>query len=182
MKTSALVLALVLTTSDAWSFLRTTRASSTAVNMLSGGAAHLKSLENVPPPTRTIGENSYSPAPFATAESNLVHPASRSDMVLASGAAPSVTFGGPQNGGIEGSSILPQQYQQVDAENPYGSNSHFSRGGYAPGLGGQTRAPRMRSPILPRVPPIQGDQIMTTGGIEGSKKVWSVYQGPNGST
>ena len=167
MKITAFVLALALASTDAFAPTDNRATSSTALN------SYLSSLEQGGgAPVRS----NYSPGPYAPAQAGgeMVHPASQ----------PKITFGGmagPHNGGVEGSSILPQQYQQVDAENPYGSNSGYNMRHLAPGNGGQTRGPRMRQPLLPRVNPVQANQIMTTGGIEGSQKIWSVYQGPNGS-
>lgn len=166
MKTTAFVLALALAATHAFAPGMESRTSSTSLN------SYLSSLEQGGAPVRS----NYSPAAYAPAEAGgeMVHPASQ----------PRITFGGlagPHNGGVEGSSILPQQYQQVDAENPYGSNSGYNTRYTSPGNGGQTRVPRMREPLLPRVQAVQGDQVMTTGGIEGSGKIWSVYQGPNGS-
>jgi len=45
---------------------------------------------------------------------------SQGGQMVPAGATPAVQFGGPVNGGLEGSSVVPQAYEQVDSESPYG--------------------------------------------------------------
>ena len=67
----------------------------------------------------------------------------------------------PTNGGVKGSDLVGGQYETVGLVYDKKDRSQ----------GGLKRKPSPRKPLLPKVPPIPGDLIMMTGGINASTKL-----------
>ena len=67
----------------------------------------------------------------------------------------------PTNGGVKGSDLVCGQYETVDLVFDGKDRSQ----------GGMGRKPTKRTSLLPKVPPIPGDLIMMTGGVNASTKL-----------
>lgn len=67
----------------------------------------------------------------------------------------------PTNGGVKGSDLVCGQYETVGLVYDGKDRSQ----------GGLKRKPTPRKPLLPKVPPIPGDLVMMTGGVNASTKL-----------